>query len=188
MAASLPKQSSIQLNPAGVVESEKLELFISCKNLPKMDIDSPSDPFVVISQKNEKSGQFFELSKTEVVQDNNDPEFTKQIKIDYKFEEVQLLRLDIYDADTPNIDQLSDHDYIGNCEFVLGDLVTSNGCILSMKLKDKDGNLLSVKSKPSFAIVRSEEIKINTDEFEIQIKAKGLPKMSWYVFIFMLKI
>jgi len=163
----------------GAVLSEQLEIFISCRNLPKMDINSPSDPFVVISQKNEQNGRFTELFKTECVQDNNNPEFTKQLTIDYRFEEVQIIRFDIYDADSPNLNQLSKHDYIGNCEFVLGDLVTSNGCKLAMKLKDKKGKQLLVNKAPSICIVRSEEIKKNNDEFVIQFRASGLPKMSW---------
>lgn len=175
-----PQQQQVGGGAVGAVLSEQLELFISCRNLPKMDLNSPSDPFVVISQKNESNGRFFELMKTEVIQDNNNPEFTKQIHIDYKFEEVQILRLDIYDADAPNINQLSKHDYIGYCEFVLGDLVTSNGCKLAMKLKDKKNKQLLVNKAPSICIVRSEEIKKNNDEFVIQFRASGLPKMSWY--------
>jgi len=163
----------------GAVLSEKLELFISCRNLPKMDLNSPSDPFAVISQKNDQNGQFFELAKTEAIQDNNNPDFSKQITIDYKFEEVQVIRLDIYDADSPNINKLSDHDYIGHCEFVLGDLVTSNGSKLAMKLKDKKGKPLLVHKAPSVCIVRSEEVKQDNDEFVIQFKGSNLPKMGW---------
>ena len=146
-----------------------------------MDLNSPSDPFVVISQKDEQNNCFRELCKTECVQDDNNPEFTKQIKIDYKFEEVQLLRFDVYDADSPNLDKLSQHDYIGNCEFVLGDLVTANGSKLAMKLKNKKGRELKVNKAASICVVRSEEIKVSNDEFVIQFKATQLPKMGWYI-------
>eukprot|EP01084_Bolivina_argentea_P247069 413380_1 len=111
--AFAPQQQQLNYG-SGAVLSERLEIFISCRNLPKMDLNSPSDPFVVISQKNEKNSRFEELCKTEVVQDNNNPEFSKQIVIDYKFEEVQLIRFDIYDADSKNLHNLSQHDYIGN--------------------------------------------------------------------------
>ena len=55
-------------------------------------------------------------------------------QIDYRFEEVQLLRLDVYDADSKNINRLSDHDYIGHCEVLhistLSLSVTSFGYII----------------------------------------------------------
>merc|ERR1719474_625005 len=178
--AFLPQgQQAANFGGGGAVLSEKLEIFISCRNLPKMDINSPSDPFVVVSQKNEKTGRFAELLKTEIVMDNNDPEFTKQIHIDYHFEEVQILRLDVYDADSKNINKLSDHDYIGHCEFVLGDLVTSDGCKLAMKLKDRKNKQLVVRKAASLCIVRSEEVKTDNDEFVIQFQAADLPKSGW---------
>ena len=79
--AFLPQGQQAANYGGGAVLSEKLEIFISCRNLPKMDINSPSDPFVVISQRNEKTAQFVELVKTEIVMDNNDPEFSKQIHV-----------------------------------------------------------------------------------------------------------
>jgi len=177
--AYLPPEQKIDYGGGSAVLSEKLEIFISCRNLPKMDINSPSDPFVVISQKDDKTGQFGELCKTEIVMDNNDPEFTKQIHIDYRFEEVQIIRLDVYDADSKNINKLSDHDYIGHCEFVLGDLVTSDGSKLAMKLKDRKGKQLVVRKAASLCIVRSEEVKSDNDEFVIQFRAANLPKAGW---------
>eukprot|EP01083_Nonionella_stella_P052000 138161_1 len=173
------QQQPVQYGGQGAVLSEQLEIFISCRNLPKMDFNSPSDPFVVISQKNEKNNQLYELCKTEVIQDNNDPEFSKQIKIEYKFEEVQMIQLDVYDADSPNLTKLSDHDYIGHCAFVLGDLVTANGSKLAMKLKDKKSKPVMARKAPSICIVRSEEVQQDNDEFVIQFQATGLPKMTW---------
>ena len=170
MAFAPPQQQQPQNYGAGAVLSEQLEIFISCRNLPKMDLNSPSDPFVVISQKSEATNRFVELFKTEVVMDNNDPEFTKQIKIDYRFEEVQLIRFDVYDADSKNLHKLSEHDYIGFCDFVLGDLVTSNGCKLAMKLKDKKGKQLKVRKAAALCIVRSEEVKMDNDEFGMTLR------------------
>jgi len=175
-----PQQAA---NPAdlavGAALSEKLEIFISCRNLPKMDVNSPSDPFVIISQKNEQTGGYLQLSRTEAVDDNNNPDFTKQILMEYRFEEVQVIRLDVYDADSKDLNDLSKHDYIGHCEFVLGDLVTSSGAKLAMKLKNRKNNELVVNKRPSVAIVRSEEVKQDNDEFVVQFKATGLPKQSW---------
>ncbi len=74
--------------PANLVLSEQLEIFLSCTNLPKLDIGSPSDPFIVIYQKMDKDKTYHEIARTEMVKDNHNPDFTKQICIDYHFEEV----------------------------------------------------------------------------------------------------
>eukprot|EP01083_Nonionella_stella_P234897 826514_1 len=89
--------------PQSLVLSEQLEIFLSCTNLPKLDVGSPSDPFIVVYQKMDKGNRFQEIAKTEMVKDNNNPEFNKPIIIDYHFEEVQYLRLDIYDADIKDL-------------------------------------------------------------------------------------
>ena len=82
---------TIPMGPTGVKLSEQIEIFLSCKNLPKLDVGSPSDPFIVIYEKRDKDNQYHEIAKTELVKDNNNPEFTKPIIIDYHFEEVLLI-------------------------------------------------------------------------------------------------
>ena len=166
----------------GAVLSEEVELFISCRNLPKLDIGSPSDPFVVISQRSDSDRRFHEIAKTEMVKDNNNPEFTKQIIITYRFEEVQLIRLDIYDADNKDLNNLSKHDYIGYCEFVLGDLVSSSNSTLNMNVLDKKKKQIKYKKVPTLCRVRSEEIKTNHDQLMIRFRATGLTKMTWFVY------
>ena len=84
------KAQEIPQAPIGMKLCEQLELFLSCKNLPKLDVGSPSDPFIVIYEKRDKDSQYQEIAKTEMVKDNNNPEFTKPIIIDYHFEEVML--------------------------------------------------------------------------------------------------
>ena len=81
----------IPVGPTGMKLSEQIEIFLSCKNLPKLDVGSPSDPFIVIHEKRDKDNQYQEIAKTELVKDNNNPEFTKPIIIDYHFEEVPFI-------------------------------------------------------------------------------------------------
>eukprot|EP01083_Nonionella_stella_P017082 47723_1 len=169
----------IPTDPTGLVLSDQLELFLKCTNLPKLDIGSPSDPFIVISQKMDKDGRFHEITKTEMVRDNNNPEFTKPIVIAYHFEEVQLLRLDIYDADGIDLSRLSKHDFIGSCEFVLADLVNQPSSSLKMIIKDKKGKPRKYKHSPCTCTIKSEEIKTNHDQFLIQFECKELEKPSW---------
>ena len=39
------------------------------------------------------------MGQTEVIVDNLDPEFVKEIKVDYYFEMQQIFRIDVYDVD-----------------------------------------------------------------------------------------
>merc|ERR1719397_2059939 len=106
--------------------SSKLDLFVSCKNVPKLDVMSPSDPFVVYSIRNNQNEQYQIFEYSEIVWDNSNPDFVKQIQIDYLFEEVQRIKLDFYDADTENQYNLKEHDYIVSFEFLVGNLVTAS--------------------------------------------------------------
>ena len=73
------------------------------------------------------------------------------------------------------------HDYIGYVDFVVGDLVTSNGQKLAIAIKDKNGTKLKrVNGMQPIAIVRCQEVDENYDEVEFQFAAKGLPKMDWF--------
>jgi len=146
-----------------------------------MDVMSPSDPFVVYSIRDPRSKQYRNFAKSEVVWDNPNPDFVKQIQLDYMFEEVQQIRCDIYDADSENTSKLSDHDYVGYFEFRVGDLVTAGGQKLSGQLRDKKGNrVIDENKKPCLIEIRAEEVSNNKDEAVIQFSCKGLPKMDWF--------
>ena len=78
---------------AETVLSEQIELFLSCADLPKKDVFSKSDPFVVVYLK-ENQGRFNEIGRSEVIYNNHFPKFSKSFKIEYKFEEEQYVRFD----------------------------------------------------------------------------------------------
>jgi len=160
--------------------STKLDLFVSCKNVPKLDVMSPSDPFVVFSMRNNKSDQYQVFEYSEIVWDNSNPDFVKQIQIDYLFEEVQRIKLDFYDADSNDQHDLSQHDYIGAFEFLVGDLVTANGQKLTGQLRKRGEKVYDSNKRPCIAAVRCEEVSQNRNEIEVQFAAQDLPKMDWF--------
>ena len=57
------------------MEASKLELSISCTNLPKLDRFSQSDPMCVLYQSNERGGRRYwdKEDQTEVIKDSADP-------------------------------------------------------------------------------------------------------------------
>ena len=82
---------------AGGGLKQTVALTFSCANLPNLDSGSKTDPFLVLWQMNGKQQQ--RLGQTEVIADNLDPEFVKEIKVDYYFEQQQKFRVDVYDVD-----------------------------------------------------------------------------------------
>jgi len=160
--------------------SSKIELFVKIKHVPKLDYMSPSDPFVVFSMQDQRSKNWMQFAYTEIVWDNPNPVFVKPIVIDYMFEEVQLVRLDVYDADSHDLRNLSNHDFVGRYEFLVGDLVTAKGCKLSAQLVNKKKKRITDgRRKPTIISVRSEEVSTCRDEISIDFRGEKLPKMDW---------
>ena len=78
---------------------ERIEIYLSCRNLKDLDVFSKSDPYVKISYKRDFTQQFFPLGRTETVKNNINPNFGKSFPIDYIFESRQDIRFDVYDDD-----------------------------------------------------------------------------------------
>ena len=61
-----------------------------------------------------------EVGRTEVVWDNNNPDFVKQFQVDYLFEQVQFFVIEAYDCDDEeNATDLRKQDMIGQVTFNL---------------------------------------------------------------------
>eukprot|EP01017_Pseudomicrothorax_dubius_P003237 TRINITY_DN10411_c0_g1_i3.p1 TRINITY_DN10411_c0_g1~~TRINITY_DN10411_c0_g1_i3.p1 ORF type:complete len:143 (+),score=19.37 TRINITY_DN10411_c0_g1_i3:65-493(+) len=90
-----------RLTGAGSDEFERVELFISCQNLKKMDTFSESDPSVRFYVRN-KNGTFEEKGRTETVENNRHPIFIQTFVVDYYFERNQTLLFEVWDEDAGN--------------------------------------------------------------------------------------
>ena len=64
----------------------QVKLMISGRSLRDMDSFSKSDPQCIIHEK--KDGVWVEIAKTEVVNNNLNPDFTTHVIVDYFFEKV----------------------------------------------------------------------------------------------------
>ena len=106
---------------------QKVELFISCRDLVKMDKNSDSDPFVIVYLKSSRNNEFKEIGMTEVIYDNHYPDFSTQFLLDYYFEEEQTLRFDVYDEDKKGSKNVNDHDFLGSCTMYLGEIIHEEG-------------------------------------------------------------
>jgi hypothetical protein len=74
---------------------------------------------------------FFQIGRTERIDDNLNPKFQKQITVDYHFEEVQKLAFYLFDIDDNNND-VSKADFLGKCECTLGQVFKS--CLIKASM------------------------------------------------------
>ncbi|XP_072234244.1 copine-3 isoform X2 [Leuresthes tenuis] len=141
----------------------KVELTVSCENLLDKDIGSKSDPLCVLLMSSSNS-QWYEVDRTEKVQNCLRPKFAKKFVIDYYFEIVQKLKFGIYDIDNKTVD-LSDDDFLGELECTLGQVVSSKKLTRPLVLKNK-----TPAGKGTITIT-AEEIKDNrVVNFEVEAR------------------
>jgi len=163
--------------PGQAVEpTSTVELSIKCNNLADLDVFSKSDPFCVLYMKDSRSNQWLCFDKTETIDNNLNPHFQKKFVMQYKFEERQLLRFDVYDSDGNDAD-LDAHDFIGSMECSLGEIVASQGKGLTRKLI---GAGKSAKNKDQSITIIAEELISNKEVLQLNISAKKLDAKDWW--------
>ncbi|CAG7719447.1 unnamed protein product [Allacma fusca] len=114
-----------QFTPDTAVEpTTVVEVSISCRDLLDKDIFSRSDPMACVYYQPVGSNEWIEFLRTEIIYNNLNPDFATKITMDYRFEEEQLLRIELYDIDSPSMN-LSDHDFLGFSECTLGQIVSA---------------------------------------------------------------
>jgi hypothetical protein len=117
--------------------SAKVELTLGAKELPSKDTFSKSDPMAVLLMHNGQG--WARIDRTEAIQNNENPTFEKRFMVDYQFEATQRFRVEIYDVDSSNLDNLAGHDFIGYAEFNLGRLMSTLGNKLQLRMTKPTG-------------------------------------------------
>jgi len=160
--------------PQGVPSSQ-VEIYVSCQNLENKDVLSKSDPFVVcfIEQRNEKGKFWRECGRTETAKDDLSPKFVTPFKIDYRFEELQNLKFEVYDSDSSSR-QLQEHDFLGHCLISLGSMMGEHCGAVTKPLTDRRNGKLT--SSISFL---AEEMNENKDSVIMQFRGSKLDKKDF---------
>lgn len=138
--------------------STKVELRISVGSVPAFDVTSQSDPFVVVY-----SGQK-EIGRTEVATNQTTTAFTTAIKMDYRFEELQSLRFEVWDYDTA-----AKHDFVGRFDTTLGRIMGSRGATQQARLE------CCPRGMPTITIHGS-EVSTCADTIRLKLKCANLDK------------
>lgn len=149
----------------------QVEISVSCRNLKNKDALSKSDPMAVLFVKETGQSDFREIGRTEVVHDTINPDFVTKFVVNYYFEVVQKLKFAIYDSDSSSI-KLSTHDFLGQFECTLGELVSSTKLdkpLVSDKDDHRGHHLGSI-------VVRSEEVSKCRELLRLKFNATKLDK------------
>lgn len=166
-------------------QSQQVQIFLSVRNIPKLDTFSPSDPFIVVSTQDNKTKRWTEIHFTEIVWDNHNADFVKRFTMQYIFEEVQNLRFTVLDADAKDANRRTGKDREGVTDFIgtftctLAELVTRKDKRLETKMKDRRGRVVhGANKRHSSLIIRTEEVSDCQDVVLLQLSGRGLPKMD----------
>ncbi|KAI6197602.1 hypothetical protein M3Y94_01244000 [Aphelenchoides besseyi] len=123
--------------------SNAVELSISARDLVSKDKFSKSDPMCVV-YRNQPQG-IEEIGRTEQIQNSHNPTFGQKIRVEYYFETKQPLLFRLYDIDS-NSPDVSKHDFLGEAECDLAEIVSAADGQLTLKLlnrgKVSKGNLV----------------------------------------------
>ena len=112
----------------------KIEIYVSCEDLPNLDFTSVSDPFIECLIEGEE-GEWDELGSTEIQPDTLSPKFVKSIFCQYNIKSPPKLKFVIYDVDgCISNETVTEKDLIGEAEFYLKDLLESNKMQLMLRL------------------------------------------------------
>jgi Ca2+-dependent lipid-binding protein len=123
---------------------------LSARNLKDLDVFSKSDPYIKILWKRDYTQHHFSvLGRTETIQNNLNPNFSKSFTIDFIFESRQDIRFEVYDDDEKG----QKDDFIGYVE-------TTVGALMGARSQTSILDITNNESKKSLGklVVRCEQI------------------------------
>lgn len=145
-----------------------IEITLSCKNLENKDIGSKSDPYCVISVKWPWQDKFHELDRTEIIDNNLNPEWVKKIVTNYHFESIQHMRFEVRDEDVGGRSEI-----LGTFDTTLSDIVAHSGRQFIGQLKVPPQRVCGE------IIIVAEEVSTCKQIIEVQFRGEHLTKASW---------
>ncbi|CAH0475361.1 unnamed protein product [Peronospora belbahrii] len=174
--------SSTNLLPNGMnpIPLSVVELRCRCKGLKKSDFLSQSDPFIVLYMQEALKKGWREVGRTETINNTSEPTFAKSFQVDFFFEEIQRLRIEVYDRDSAS-ERLSDHDFLGCVEITMGQLMSSKGQSVVLKLLQKFEGRERVHNLSGHVIIDAEEVSACADIVNVRFAATKLDnKDGWF--------
>nr|XP_034317442.1 copine-8 isoform X1 [Crassostrea gigas] len=155
-----------------VVPATQVEISVQCRNLADLDVLSKSDPMCVMFMKDIKTNTYYELGRTETLDNQLNPDFATKFTVTYYFEELQSTKFEIYDVDSASRN-LKDHDFMGSLECTLGELVGAPGGKLEKPLRGP-------RRSNGTILLRAEELNKCKEEITLHFRASHLDKKDFF--------
>ena len=155
-----------------------VELTMWCENLADADLLSMSDPACLVYIKDSKlKKDWFQVGMTEIIKDSLNPRWEKKFLMDYRFEERQCLRFEVYDWDSES-KELPDHDFLGWMECTFGEIVSKQNTGFTKFLEGTPGK--PVAGRRGKIHVIAEELSENKEHVTFKFSAKKLDRKDWF--------
>jgi len=162
-------------------EPEPYQVLVSAFDLPNGDKrlvgGSLSDPRCILYMKDEPTGKWFEVGRTERIKDTLDPEWTTRIDVDYFENEDDECRFEIYDWNKDYVD-LKKHDFLGQWSGPLSTLIKGGDFFnveQSMSNRDSTGPNKKVPSRIKIGAMPASGRKVF---FQFQFEGVNIDKAS----------
>lgn len=128
-----------------------VELRLEADGLPNRDTLSLSDPFAVISSTH-FGGGYEEIGRTETVWDELSPRWATALPFQYvPGVNATALRIEVYDLDTADGDDLEKQDFLGCTYTTLADVLNAPDGSLTLPLVERDEEGVDAKTAASAA-------------------------------------
>jgi hypothetical protein len=138
-----------------------LELSISFYDLVNKDwtplsvvTGDTSDPICVVSTKNEKTGQWEEQGRTEIIANKTTGQFVKNVYVKYRFEQACQIKFSLYDCDDSfksndsTMIDISRQDFLGFAECDISEIVGMGNHTMNLQGVNKGKITVNVMPKP----------------------------------------
>ena len=149
----------------------QIELSVSARHLVNRDITSKSDPQCFLYIRHGLSDKFIEIGRTEVIKDNLNPDWVKKFEIQFKFNESQLLKFELWD-----IDPVSGNEFLGQITVELAAILAKNGGTYQQKLTTGGRHPRRFGGE---ILIRAEELSANKQIALMSFSASNLDKKDF---------
>ena len=171
-----PGSGSMGPGPAAFsTPTSTVEMTIRCSDLSDCDFLSKSDPVAIFFGKSKGQSHWRELWRSEMLLNNLNPAWKSTFVHDYRFEENQPIRVDIYDWDTDDTGvnkKLGNQDLIGRIETTMASLVSSKQYTAVLRNKsNKSGGKI---------FIMTEEVTASKEVVRLHFAAKDLDKKDTF--------
>jgi Ca2+-dependent lipid-binding protein len=153
------------------IYSSKLELSLSARNLVNRDIGSKSDPQCFVYMRQGFTDRYIEIGRTEVINNDLNPDWAKKLNIDYKFNESQQIKFEIW-----NIDRIAGNKFLGQVIVELAKILVSKGT----HRQNLNSEELNANSFGGDILIRAEELSSNKQIVLMQFSASRLLEKHTY--------